>query len=282
MTSRSPEQGPDFIGIGLQKAGTRWLYTQLRAHPSFWLPPIKELHFFDRRFPASRVVRRREDHRLNEADRLFLERVKNTPRMRRPSTEVYATLFEQAGSKITGDITPAYGGLSEVLIQQIATAFPNVRIVLMLRDPISRAWSQVNDMANKELIPHRDLHTASGLREAMRIDVVERGSYPSRIYKRWMEAFGADRMLTFFLDDVAADSEHARAKIFEMFGVDGSLIDPMQSSSDNNKQGRHREPMTAEVREAFVSLFAEELQECARVFGGPAAQWPAKYGLTQA
>ena len=30
--------GPDFICIGMQKAGTRWLYQQLRGHPEFWMP----------------------------------------------------------------------------------------------------------------------------------------------------------------------------------------------------------------------------------------------------
>src|SRR2546423_15689927 len=40
--------GPDFICIGAQKAGTGWLYEQLRNHPDFWMPPMKELHYFDR------------------------------------------------------------------------------------------------------------------------------------------------------------------------------------------------------------------------------------------
>src|SRR3954454_22181194 len=40
--------GPDFLCIGAQKAGTGWLYEQLRSHPDFWMPPMKELHYFDR------------------------------------------------------------------------------------------------------------------------------------------------------------------------------------------------------------------------------------------
>src|SRR6185295_12624998 len=45
--------GPDFLCIGAQKAGTGWLYEQLRSHPGFWMPPMKELHYFDRRGSAS-------------------------------------------------------------------------------------------------------------------------------------------------------------------------------------------------------------------------------------
>ena len=41
-------KGPDFLVIGAQRAGTTWLHRVLRQHPSLWLPPVKELHYFDR------------------------------------------------------------------------------------------------------------------------------------------------------------------------------------------------------------------------------------------
>lgn len=38
---------PDFLVIGAQKAGTSWLYRNLKYHKQVWLPPVKELHYFD-------------------------------------------------------------------------------------------------------------------------------------------------------------------------------------------------------------------------------------------
>ena len=38
----------NFIGIGAQKAGTTWLYKQLSELEAISLPPIKEIHYFDR------------------------------------------------------------------------------------------------------------------------------------------------------------------------------------------------------------------------------------------
>src|ERR1700749_4313420 len=38
---------PDFLCIGAQKAGTTWLDSNLRRHPDVWLPPLKELHYFN-------------------------------------------------------------------------------------------------------------------------------------------------------------------------------------------------------------------------------------------
>ena len=45
---------PTFLGIGAHKAGTSWLYKQLCKHHEIWMPPVKELHFFDRslRYPS--------------------------------------------------------------------------------------------------------------------------------------------------------------------------------------------------------------------------------------
>jgi hypothetical protein len=59
---------PDFLGIGAQKAGTTWLYQVLRVHPGVWLPPVKELHYFDQnpRVPKTfrqRCVGRQADNR---------------------------------------------------------------------------------------------------------------------------------------------------------------------------------------------------------------------------
>jgi hypothetical protein len=49
--------GPDFLCVGAQKGGTQWLYDQLQHHPDFWMPPIKELHYFDgRRVRAAKAA----------------------------------------------------------------------------------------------------------------------------------------------------------------------------------------------------------------------------------
>jgi hypothetical protein len=48
---------PHFLGIGAQKAGTTWLYEMLHAHPGVWLPPVKELHYFDQNPKAPKTFR---------------------------------------------------------------------------------------------------------------------------------------------------------------------------------------------------------------------------------
>ena len=44
----SARPGPGFVCIGAQKGGTTWLYENLNSHPEVWMPPIKEIHYFNR------------------------------------------------------------------------------------------------------------------------------------------------------------------------------------------------------------------------------------------
>jgi hypothetical protein len=59
---------PDFLCVGAQKGGTSWLYQQLESHPDFWMPPVKELHYFDK---LSRIKQAPPPHRRDERDLCF-------------------------------------------------------------------------------------------------------------------------------------------------------------------------------------------------------------------
>ena len=123
--------GPDFICLGMPKAGTGWLYDQLAVHPDFWMPPVKELSYLHRERPALNfakenpelgakhkkpvTVRRRRgtDERLvsrvalDARDIAFLNRAREKlgePRQ----LDFYASLFRFKGNLLSGDITPQY------------------------------------------------------------------------------------------------------------------------------------------------------------------------------
>src|SRR5256885_13616443 len=117
---------PDFLCVGAQKAGTSWLYRQLERHPDFWMPPVKELHYFDElsRIPAVACARPRGDR-----DRRFLENIKDLSARSHLDLEDYARLFEPKGSLLSGDITPAYSMLSDEGIERIVDRFPNLKVI---------------------------------------------------------------------------------------------------------------------------------------------------------
>ena len=46
-----------FIGIGMGKAGTSWLHDMLMQHPQIFLPPQKEVQFFNSELPENMKIK---------------------------------------------------------------------------------------------------------------------------------------------------------------------------------------------------------------------------------
>lgn len=282
----SPLPGPDFFCVGLQKGGTQWLYDQLQHHADFWMPPFKELHYFDRPFPYDKLAK---------AARNFLERPTRAARrrMKRGDVEVspegaafyrhvaafeappgdfdaYVRLFEPKGRLLSGDVTPGYSTLDEELIGRLAARFDRAKVILMLREPASRAWSHWR-MANRDE-PESVVLDVDGLRAFLdRPDVAAR-SYPSRIAARWSAAFG-ERFRFYFLDDVARRPAETRAGILSFLGADPER--PMHVGADYNRKAKHPNlERTDAIRALLRKRFQDERIACAKYFGAAATAWP--------
>ena len=271
---------PDSICVGAQKSGTRWLYEQLQAHPEFWMPPVKEFSFFDRPFPSSHVRRLAENVRKSddEAERRFAKRLLALETLPEQPLDVYFSLFEPAGGRLTGELTPTYAALPEARIAELAAAMPATKIILMVRDPVDRAWSNLNDAVNDEVIPPEAVMTPSVLVETLRTDRFARVSYPSDAYRRWSRSFPCR---FYFLEDVARTPALTRAAILGFLG--GRHRCARRPAGPLQLQGGPAAGAAAAadaVRAALVEVFEDEVRQCAAVFGGPAARWPAKHGLT--
>src|SRR5437667_6538744 len=167
----SEARGPDFLCIGAHKAGSTWLYQQLDSHPDFWMPPVKELHYFDQ---LSRAQRSAPPRCKDERDRLFLERLKSLSVEPSMDLENYARLFEPKGLLLSGDISPNYSTLSSKVVRRIVGYFPNLKVIFLARDPVERVCSHLSmDVRSRQIEPfdvtdidavHRNL-----LRRGMRL-----------------------------------------------------------------------------------------------------------------
>ncbi len=159
------------FGVGAAKAGTSWLHRYLSVHPDVAMPEPKELHFFDAL--EFGTARREVNNAMRQIAMLEskIETVEDAARrrnmMRRHAdlcryaafmaedgltTADYAGFMEEArGSKdIVGDITPAYALLPEARFAEMAALAPNTRFILLLRDPVDRAWSNIKFTAERQ------------------------------------------------------------------------------------------------------------------------------------
>lgn len=116
---------PDFMIIGAQKAGTTALYEYLSMHPQIQPTKIKELHYF------------------------------NCESQYKKGIKFYRSLFQlDTKSKLTFDASPGY--LNNVNApQRIYEHNPKVKIIILLRDPVERAYSAWN-MYKKRYLTNRN------------------------------------------------------------------------------------------------------------------------------
>jgi hypothetical protein len=194
-TPHRPVRMPDFLVIGAQKAGTTWLHDNVGDHPDIWVPPIKELHYLNQRFAPSRDGWEAASRlRQVEEVRSYLER-STTPSDVRMSheralalcasaeldDEAYRAIFACAGAgQVCGEICPDYCTLPPAAIRHVVQQQPAIQAVLILRDPVERAISNMKMAFQKGYgcdpgvgIPERELDA-----------LVLRSNYPAMI-RRW-------------------------------------------------------------------------------------------------
>jgi hypothetical protein len=283
--------GPDFMCIGAQKAGTGWLYEQLRSHPDFWMPPIKELHYFDRvgasastrSLPAARGqqdrIRIARERARDQRDRDFLDRLEQLVARDTIDPGQYAKLFGDKGDLITGDITPGYSTLDDAVVQQIAQNFPATRIVFIARDPVERAWSQLSMYVRRGLIERFRTDDVAGVIEHLQRPEFVSRSYPSRIVQRWRRFVPSNRLAIYFFDELRNDAVRLRSTIIDFLGGD-----PQKPSGDlpagyDAKAKKEKLPLTDSVKQCLADHFKAELYACSAELGGLARDWPKRYGF---
>jgi hypothetical protein len=284
---------PDFICIGAQKGGTRWLYDQLQHHPDFWMPPIKELDYLAGKPRIAEAValrrgirtwrwlvnlqrKQRYQRALGDADAQFLDafiRLKGSDF----DLDGYGNIFAASRGAITGDISPNYSLLDDARVTRIAERFAALRVVFIAREPIERFWSHYAMHLRKA-----GRARAPNLRRIRRFlkGSARRHSRPTEIAERWRRAFG-DRFQLFLFDDLKSDPEDLRARILGFLGADPGKPSAGLAVGFNSKSGRPKPAMPDDVRAFLVESLEAEIRSAASVFGGAAEDWPARYGLSR-
>jgi len=269
--------GPDFLCVGIHKGGTTWLYQQLDSHPNFWMPPLKELHYFDQ---LSRVRRSSSPRYRDERDIRFLESIKSLSAKPYLDLEHYAQLFEPKGPLLSGDISPNYSTLSNDVIRRVVRYFPRLKVIFLARDPVERVWSHLSMEVRYHQIEAFD---ATDIDEVNR-NLLRRGlllrSYPSAVVARWKRYVHPDRFRIYFFDDLKRNPTELRRSILDFLGADPAKSGSQVPADCNSWARMEKLPLTDKVRSHLAQFFKKELKICAARLGGAARRWPGRYGFS--
>jgi len=174
---------PTFLFIGSAKTGSTWMSKALQAHPEVYVPPAKELHFFDDYYHKG--------------------------------LSWYAAFFSKASddnTKALGELSPRYIYVREAA-ERIAKDLPNVKLFACLRNPIDRAVSAYH-FKKRNGIAGPDFF--STIEESPQI--LERGKYSSYV-KMYLDIFGSENFKVFFYDDLKQDPALFAKQMYQFIGV---------------------------------------------------------------
>ncbi len=276
----------DFIGIGAQKAGTSWLFRRLEELPEFSLPPVKELHYFDRsrkydsphtlahssillkvfNFWWLKNVRRRLLNGNKEHTKWFLHYF-----LSRYNDSFYLRLFDQLNG-IKGEVTPSYSMLDITDIQRMYDLLPHLKLILMLRDPIDRAWSHYNYIAPKHKIldaEHFNLFVNSPKQE-------KRSNY-IEIIEKYTSVFPKEQLFIGFFDQIKEQPQKLVEEIVNFLGGDALQVVEYCHLENKNNVNKDKAVIPEHYLEELKRKYKPMMRELADAQNGHTIQWYKHY-----
>lgn len=283
----------DFICIGAIKSGTTWLHYNLQKHPEIWLPPIKELRYFNepeynlsgRLFGRDR--KRYEYWRMQV--RLFWQDKRSWLNLARVrwyfnyffmprSPRWYSSLFSQGKGKVTGDITPLYAPMPNENIEAISKDFPQIKIIYILRNPVERTWSHIL----LRCISLVDWQPENLTEEIVRKTIFTRdlndewlwanGRYTENI-RRWEQYFDRGQMFIGFYDDLKKEPKRFLKSICQFLGVENSEYAQLELVETKFNEKPIPLNIPPDLEKIFSQYYLEELVKLDKQFGGVTTKW---------
>jgi hypothetical protein len=206
MTTRTP----NFFIVGAPKAGTTSLYHYLDQHPDIYMSPLKEPSHFSLEVrpenfePALQPQARRDEEAVRNylAGPLDQKRFSGIVRNYDDYLRLFAAAREQTA---IGEASVCYLW-SKTAPDAIASRLPHARIIIILRDPADRAFSQylhnVSDgVVSSTFREHIDasLHRAGDAFGVLH-PMLEFGLYADQV-QRYLDAFQRERVGIWLYED---------------------------------------------------------------------------------
>ena len=200
---------PNFMIIGAGKSGTTALYEYLAEHPDVYMSPVKETNFFA--LEGEKMVDPKDD-----PEQMFHYPWSVT------NWEDYVKLFDGVETeKAIGEVSPMYL-YSEEAAFRIKERFPDMKLIVILRNPVDRLYSRFMHLARENRKPTNRFEDALD-RETIwwrRNDLVKEGFYHNHLQK-YYGLFDKDQIKVILYDDFKSDPLKEVQNIYEFIGVNG-------------------------------------------------------------
>jgi hypothetical protein len=176
---------PNFIGIGAARAGSTWIFRNLKSHPQVFVCRCKETQFFSHEYAKG--------------------------------LEHYEAHFEDAGdARAIGEVSPVYLHEARTVAPRIHRHLPSVKLIACLRNPVDRLYSKYWN-ARGRYAHRKDLPFERKLEEQP--DLLREGRYAEHL-RTYLDWFPREQLLVLLYDDLVADPARFFGSICRFLEID--------------------------------------------------------------
>lgn len=283
---------PDFLILGPQRTGTTWLSENLRLHPEIFLSIPKELYFFNRLTEKPKrslhfenLVKRSSGKKFYAQPKVVREFVKVfyfdyliTGKYKADQLEWYLQFFKPSSflhkrhsetirknygldyqPSIFGEATASYAVMNKSLIKEVCMLNPETKGILMVRNPIERAWSHAKkDLARNKKKGAREVSEEEYI-DYLKSPYLKKCGFYSDQVKNWKESLKEGHLLIGHYEDLSARPKEFVKDVFSFLEVDVNekYISPTVGEVVN-PAGKGKIP--SRVHDFLVGMYREELK----------------------
>ncbi len=258
---------PDFLIIGFRKCGTTSLYAYLASHPKILPAVTKEIQYFT--YSTTKDI------------------------------EYYLAHFPciTDANYMTGEASPSYI-MFPGIAQKIASWFPNIKLIILLRNPIERAISsyyyrskylrydpkQVEDMITQsiEKVPYAldklvpllklKVEPAELIKNILKNDLLFSDanqilfnlmdSFYIYYIKEWLNVFPRNQLLIMKSEDLFSNPSGSMRKVYEFLGLSDHPLLEYDNFNSNSYS-----PISSHSRQRLIDLYYPYNQQLEEYLG---------------
>ena len=250
---------PDFLIIGAQKCGTTSLYTYLEQHPCVIPAFRKELNFFDLGFGRGTIW-----YRAYFPTLFYKQQIEKVNRQ----------------NAITGEATPQYL-FHPLAPERVATTLPNIKLIVLLRNPVDRAYSHYNHekVRGRESLSFEDAMKAEKERlrkekekmledknyqclEYLYFSYLSRGIYVEQL-KNWMNFFPKEQFLILKYEDFVDDPPGVFKQVLDFLKLPTWKLKEYKAFN----AGKYSSGMNTTTRNRLIDYFEPHNEQLYQLLG---------------
>ena len=243
---------PDFLIIGTQRGGTTSLHRYLDTHPCVGPAANKDLHFFDRRYHKGLAWYR--GHFPTSIEKYYAEHIRRHP-------------------FVTGEASPSYL-FHPYAPKRVAAAMPHVKLIILLRNPVDRAYSQYHHAvelghetiptfedaldAEEERIAREEEHILKDehyySEQYKHLSYLTKGIYVDQL-RRWMDLFPREQFLILRSEDFYADSATTYQEVLTFLGLPQAELQGRKKGFKQYNNNAYSSKMDPATRKRLIEYF---------------------------